>query len=307
MKISKSMIGIAAAAALAFGAACNEGTKEKPVSREAENAPTAAPAPAPASAEGTTPAPAPAVSASAPAAPSAPSAGGSPESTVSGKILETMDSGGYTYLRLASSGGEVWAAVNAAKVKKGQTVTVVDAMPMDGFESKTLHRKFDRILFGSLAQPGGKAGAIDAAAAPQGQMPPGHPDASDPRFREMMAAQHAAAGQGPANVGDVKVPRAEGGKTVAEIVAQRKTLADKDVAVRGKVVKFLPQIMGRNWLHIRDGSGSAENKDNDLTVTTDDTAAIGDVVVVRGTVRIDQDFGAGYAYPVMIEKAALSK
>ncbi|HET7452343.1 MAG TPA: nucleotide-binding protein, partial [Thermoanaerobaculia bacterium] len=204
---------------------------------------------------------------------------------------------------------EVWAAVNATKVKKGQTVTVVDAMPMDGFESKTLHRKFDRILFGSLAntEASGKAGPIDAAAAQQSQMPPGHPDASDPRFREMMAAQHASAGQGPANVGDVKVPRADGGKTIAEIVAQRQALADKEVVVRGKIVKFLPQIMGRNWLHIRDGSGSAENKDNDLTVTTDDTAAIGDVVVIKGTVKIDQDFGAGYAYPVLVEKATLSK
>jgi hypothetical protein len=139
-------------------------------------------------------------------------------------------------------------------------------------------------------------------------MPPGHPDASDPKFREMMAAQHAAAAQGPsAAVGDVKVPRAEGGKTVAEIVAQRKALADKEVTIRGKIVKFLPGIMGRNWAHIRDGSGSAENKDNDLTVTTNDTAAIGDVVVVKGTVKIDQDFGAGYAYPVMIEKATLIK
>jgi hypothetical protein len=124
----------------------------------------------------------------------------------------------------------------------------------------------------------------------------------------MMAAQHAAAAQGPsAAVGDVKVPRAEGGKTVAEIVAQRKALADKEVTIRGKIVKFLPGIMGRNWAHIRDGSGSAENKDNDLTVTTNDTAAIGDVVVVKGTVKIDQDFGAGYAYPVMIEKATLIK
>ena len=306
MNISKIGIGMAAVLVLAFGLACNEGTKEKPVSQEAANSPAAAPAPAPA--EGTAPAPSADPSAVPAASPAAP-VGAPPETTVTGKILETMDSGGYTYMKLSSSGGEVWAAVNAAKVKKGQTVTVVNAMPMDGFESKTLHRKFDRILFGSLAEPGAaaKAGAIDAAAAQQGQMPPGHPDASDPRFREMMAAQHAAAGQGPANVGDVKVPRADGGKTVAEIVGQRQAFADKEVVVRGKVVKFLPQIMGRNWLHIRDGSGSAENKDNDLTVTTDDTAAIGDVVVIKGTVRIDQDFGAGYAYPVLIEKATLSK
>src|SRR4029079_3040546 len=134
-----------------------------------------------------------------------------------------------------------------------------------------------------------------------------HPDASDPKYREMMAAQRAAAAQGPADVGSVKVPKAEGGKTVAEAYADRNTLSDKNGSVRGKVVKFLPGIMGRNWLHVRHGSGTADRKDNDLTVTTDETAAIGDVVVVKGTVKIDQDFGAGYAYPVLIEKAKISK
>ena len=285
MKTSKRNIATAAGLVLAFAlTGCNEGTKAKPVSREASSS---SPAPAPA------PAPPPAAA---------------PQLSVTGKVLETMDSGGYTYMKLAAGDGETWAAVNAAKVKKGQTVTVVNAMAMDGFESKTLHRKFDRIVFGSLAEPGtpGKAAPIDSAAAEQGQMPPGHPDASNPQFREMMAAQHSAAGQGPSKVGDVKVPRAAGGKTVAEIVAQRKTLADKEVTVRGKIVKFLPGIMGRNWAHIRDGSGSAENKDNDLTVTTNDTAAVGDVVVVKGTVKIDQDFGAGYQYPVLIEQAKLS-
>ena len=307
MKISKRVL-MAASLVLAFGlAACNEGTKEKPVSQEAANAPAAAPAPSP---ESTAAAPAAPAAAPAGAAASAAAASPSgPEGSVTGKILETMDSGGYTYVKLASGGGEVWAAVNQTKVKKGQTVTIVNPMVMDNFESKTLHRKFDRILFGSLGEPGapGKAAPIDSAAAQQGQMPPGHPDASDPKFREMMAAQHASAGQGPSSVGDVKVPRAEGGKTVAEIVAQRKALADKEVTVRGKIVKFLPGIMGRNWAHIRDGSGSAEKKDNDLTVTTQDMASVGDVVVVKGTVKVDQDFGAGYAYPVLIENAKLSK
>ena len=311
MKISRTNIALAAGLILAFGAACNEGTKEKPVSQEAANAPAPAPAPAaPSSDGGAAPAPAPAPpSPSVASSPAAASSPGAPEGSVTGKILETMDSGGYTYMKLSAGGGEVWAAVNAAKVKKGQTVTVVNAMPMDGFESKTLHRKFDRILFGSLAEPGapGKAAPIDSSAAQQGQMPPGHPDASDPKFREMMAAQHAAAAQGPSAVGDVKVPRADGGKTVAEIIAQRKALADKEVAVRGKIVKFLPGIMGRNWAHIRDGSGSADKKDNDLTVTTNDMAAVGDVVVVKGTVKIDQDFGAGYQYPVLIEQAKLAK
>ena len=309
MKTRGRNLVLAAGLVLAFAAiGCNESTKNKPLSQEAQNA---APAPAPSAA----PSPVAATDNAAPAttaasaalAPSgAQPAANAPPGAVTGKILETMDSGGYTYMKLSSGGGEVWAAVNATKVKRGQTVTVVNAMAMDGFESKTLHRKFDRILFGSLATAGG-APPIDAAAAQQGQMPPGHPDASDPKFREMMASQHAAAAQGPADVGSVKVPKAEGGKTVAEVFAERKDLADKDVTVRGKVVKFLPEIMGRNWFHLRDGSGTADKKDNDLTVTTSETVAIGDVVVVKGKVKTDQDFGAGYAYPVLIEDAKVSK
>jgi hypothetical protein len=65
--------------------------------------------------------------------------------------------------------------------------------------------------------------------------------------------------------------------------------------------------MGRNWLHLRDGTGSSANKDHDLTVTTSETAAVGDVVLVRGTVRKDLDFGAGYAYAVLVEEAKLSR
>ena len=77
--------------------------------------------------------------------------------------------------------------------------------------------------------------------------------------------------------------------------------------VRGKVVKFLPGIMGRNWMHLRDGSGSGKNGDNDLTVTTSDTAAVGDIVTIKGVVHLDKDFGAGYTYAVIIEDASLVK
>ncbi len=65
--------------------------------------------------------------------------------------------------------------------------------------------------------------------------------------------------------------------------------------------------MGRNWIHIRDGSGSAEKSDFDLTVTTSEKAAVGDVVLVKGTLRFDQDFGSGYTYPVILEGAEFVK
>ena len=221
--------------------------------------------------------------------------------SVAGIVEETLDASDYTYMRLRTEGGgETWAAITKAKVKKGDSVTVVNAMSMDGFESKTLNRKFDRIVFGSLGD--GKAGAPPAPISAHGA-------AAEAAKGAPMAAPHAAVAGGPADAGDVKVPKAEGkdARTVAQVFAERAQLKDKTVTVRGKVVKANTGIMGRNWYHIRDGSGSREKKDDDLTVTTGDPAAVGDVVVVKGVVHVDKDFGAGYQYPVVLEDAKVTK
>ena len=94
---------------------------------------------------------------------------------------------------------------------------------------------------------------------------------------------------------------------MAEVYAQKAQLSDKPVTIRGKVVKYNAGIMGKNWLHLRDGSGTAANGSNDILVTTKDTAALGDVVNARGTVRTDVNVGPGYAYAVLIEDAAMRK
>lgn len=222
---------------------------------------------------------------------------GAPQgTTLKGKVLERLDAPPYSYLKLSVGKEEMWAAVPKAETEKGKEVTVVNAMPMNGFESKTLNRKFDVVFFGTLegAAPAGG----EAKPAPSMDPSPSN-----------MAAQHANVGKGPAaDVGDVKVDKASGAdaRTVAEVYAQKGQLKDKQVTIRGKVVKYNAGIMGKNWLHIRDGSGKAD-KDNDLTVTSQDVAKVGDVVVVKGAVRIDKDFGAGYAYPVIVEDAKLSK
>lgn len=130
-----------------------------------------------------------------------------------------------------------------------------------------------------------------------------------PDARRQMETQHAMAAAGPADVGKIKVEKAEGpdGKNVAELFARKAELRGKEVTVRGKVVKVLRGIMGRTWVHLRDGSGTRENKDDDLTITTADDAAVGDVVLVRGWLSVNVDLGAGYVYPVLIEGAKISK
>ena len=78
-------------------------------------------------------------------------------------------------------------------------------------------------------------------------------------------------------------------------------------SVRGKVVKFTPEVLGKNWVHLRDGSGSAADGSNDILVTTLDETKIGDVVLVKGVVQTDRDLGSGYSYKVLIEEAKLQK
>ena len=119
---------------------------------------------------------------------------------------------------------------------------------------------------------------------------------------------HSGIGK-PVDVGDVKVPKASGpnARTVAEIVTKRIELKDKTVLVRGKVVKYTPEVMGKNWIHLRDGSGSAADNTHDVLVTTKDQARIGDVVVAKGVVHTDRDFGSGYSYKVLVEDATLQK
>jgi hypothetical protein len=231
----------------------------------------AADAPAPAKAPPVAPAAAPA--AVAPAA-------------IKGKVLEVKDVETYTYLRLKTKDGEIWAAVGKAPVKVGSEVTIENASMMYNFESKTLKRKFDQIAFGSLAGSGA------APHAPGGDM----------------AAMHAGVSKA-ADVGDVKVAKATGpdARTVAEVVAKRTDLKDKTVVVRGKVVKFTPAVMDKNWIHLRDGTGSAADGTNDIVVTTKDETQIGAVVVVKGVVHTDKDLGSGYSYKVLIEDATLQK
>ena len=208
------------------------------------------------------------------------------KTSVKGKVLEVKDVETYTYLRLKTKDGEVWAAINKSPVKVGSDVTVENATVMVNFESKTLKKKFDRIYFGSIAGSGA----------------PAHTAGAD------MAAAHAGVAKS-ADVGDVKVAKATGpdARTVAEVVAKRADLKDKTVVVRGKVVKFTPGVMDKNWIHLRDGTGSAADGTNDVVVTTKDETQIGAVVLVKGVVHTDKDLGSGYSYKVLIEEATLQK
>lgn len=109
----------------------------------------------------------------------------------------------------------------------------------------------------------------------------------------------------PTTVAPVAPP--PGGLSVAEVIMQRKALAGKSVTVRGQVVKANNGILGRNWIHIQDGSGSAAERSNDLTVTSDAIVTVGEIVTFKGVLGVGVEIGEGYGYDALLEKARIVK
>jgi len=194
---------------------------------------------------------------------------------VSGRVIEAMDSGGYTYALVDANGANTWVALPRAEIAVGSDIACLPGMTMHNFTSSSLNRTFASIVFSS--------GLATAGAAPA-----------------------PASSSIPAPV--IAVSRADGpdGRTIAEVFADKENLANKPVTVQARVVKVTHGIMGKNWLHLQDGTGSQAAGSNDLVVTTDAVAEVGEVVTIRGDLTLDRDFGSGYRYGVIIEGAELS-
>lgn len=211
--------------------------------------------------------------------------------TVQGKVLKFRNIDNFTYILLNTDRGEIWAAVIKAPVKKGETVAIENAIVMENFKSKALNQTFKQILFGKLGSAGASANVSPADSSSLGAAFSVNP-------RKNLDTINAA-----------PVDKASGANamTVAEVMTRSAELKGKPVVVRGKVVKYNAEIMGMNWIHLQDGSGSAADGSNDILVTTSATAKVGDVVTVEGVVATDKDFGAGYSYKVLVEKATVQK
>jgi len=222
----------------------------------------------------------------------APTAGQQSADLHSGTVITTMSSGGYTYMEIEESGEKMWIAAPQFSVKVGDKVGFSQGAWMQNFKSKTLNRTFDKILFVSGVNGGGGAGS-GGASLPQA----GHGGGNKYGIPKSKVS-------GAPSVGSIE--KVAGGYTVAELFANKAAIAGKIVAVRGKVVKVSRNIMGKNWIHIQDGSGAEGT--NDVTFTSKaQVADVGSIVVAKGTLAADKDFGAGYKYAVIVENSAFSK
>ena len=230
---------------------------------------------------------------------------------VHGVVLEVKDVPTYTYMRLKTDEGELWAATSTSPIKVGDSVTLVNAIVMKNFESKSLNKTFPTIIFGSLSN-GSEAGAptglgMSMGMTGAGTSTPPAGAASKPENSMDTSYSILPSAKKLESINDEHIDKAKGKNayTVSEVMSKGAQFKGKTVRVRGKVVKYNADIMGRNWVHLRDGSGFAADETNDILVTTKDAAKLGDIVTAKGVVNTDKDFGAGYYYKVLIEEAKL--
>ncbi len=189
-------------------------------------------------------------------------------------VLEEMSSGGYIYLKVQENEKEYWMAVPGREVVIGATYYFDGGMEMRGFESKTLNRTFESIIFAEGIR-------------------------EDIKGAKKVAKKSVQKGE----TSVTNVEKAPGGIRIAELFETPGVFSNKEVIIKAQVMKVSNGIMGVNFVHIQDGTTG--NGNYDLTITSNDEFQVDDVVTIKGTVVLNKDFGSGYSYDVIIEKAVI--
>jgi hypothetical protein len=178
-----------------------------------------------------------------------------------GKVIENIDAGRYTYIKVDYGEKKIWAAAPHFEVTVGDKAVVPSGVAMMEYHSKILDRTFDVVYFVASVAVTGEGG--------EALVPSGHGDAL--RGTPTVATDLSG------------IERAEGGKTVGEIFDGKANLAGQEVSVRGRVIKLTPKVMGKNWIHLQDGTTGAGAPPH-LSDPPPHMGAGGDTVVVRGGV-----------------------
>jgi len=192
-------------------------------------------------------------------------------------VEEVIQAGSYTYLKVKEGSDQYWTAITKRQIEKGEEFYYSGALEMKNFESKELQRTFDTIYFIQeiSKQPSATANNVPATV---------------PHGKQM-----------PKQKKDISVEPVTGGITIEKLYSHRNSYADKTVKIRGQVTKFNANIMGKNWVHIQDGTKDSENFD--LTITTKEIVKVGDVIIFEGKITLNKNLGAGYFYDVIMEEA----
>lgn len=189
------------------------------------------------------------------------------------KAIEVLQTERYTYMLVEEAGQEnYWIAVAKIEAEAGAEFVYRGGLLKRNFFSTEYNRTFESIYLVSQILP---LNAVNAAAP--------------------------AASSSPDLAPPTEVTPVAGAIKLQELITNAAQYAGQSVRITGKVVKINPMIMGKNWVHLQDESGASY----DLTVTTTERYALGQMVSLEGVVAVNKDFGAGYYYEVIVEDAHL--
>lgn len=189
-------------------------------------------------------------------------------------VKETFNAGGYTYINGTK---DLWLAVGQRPIEVGKTYYYKDALEMKNFHSKELNRDFPVIYFLNTISETPIANELPMQAA---------------KMKKQTAKKL-----------EISIEKTEGVTSISDIFSKKDDFSGKEVTVKGKVAKFNQNIMGKNWIHIQDGSEF--EGDFDLTLTSSEVVSVGQIIEVSGTIALNKDFGAGYSYDVIMEDAKI--
>jgi len=209
------------------------------------------------------------------------------------KVLETMNGGGYTYAKVDEKGNIYWIAGPQSNITVGTSISFIEQMVMTEFTSKALNKTFDQLVFVSAIVGSDKSGA----AMPNKD--DAHKNCNHDKELKLEPANTATTATAPT---PIKIAKNANGYSVEELYAKKDSLNGKSIKIDAKVVKISRNIMGKDWIHLQDGSGSAGT--NDIIATSkNSTINVGDSVTTDGVIKTNIDLGYGYKFPVIIEEA----
>lgn len=190
--------------------------------------------------------------------------------------LEALPTAKYVYVRVKEGDQEYWLATVLQDVAVGHSYFYRGGLLKTDFESKEYKRTFDKLFLVSQLVPAEHGSSMTGTASA-----PNAPVMND-------APLPALDVQGTIRIWDV--------------VSDPKRFAGKTIQVSGTCTKVNPNIMGRNWIHVKEAGDAAK----ELVITTHEPVAEGQKVTVIGKVAVDKDFGAGYTYEVLLEDGRLA-
>ncbi|MCF6307579.1 MAG: hypothetical protein L3J09_06465 [Flavobacteriaceae bacterium] len=198
---------------------------------------------------------------------------------------EVIQVSSYTYLLVKGKNTKMWLVVPKFEAKVGEKYYYKGGMLMSNFNSKELNRTFENVLFLENISPS----KIDLEIKTYKHNSKNNNSKKDTNKKLKKISE--------------KIPPISNGISISELLKNKHLYKGKTVIIKGKVTKYTPKIMYKNWFHLQDGT--EYNDVFEITVTTNAQLKVGDIVTVKGTITLNKDFGYGYLYKIILENAVI--